>query len=140
MKRISNEQREAIVRKAIAERDEILNSDVAASDADTAMGLADAYAESVRDGDEQVHQIRERANLDHYLRAPVAAGSQAVQVPGWKLVPIEPTAEMLQAGQDAQNRAVYAKPQPAGAQWGDVYYRAMVQAAPLRPLAGGEVL
>lgn len=55
---------------------------------------------------------------------------------GWKLVPVEPTDEMLSAGQDAQNRAVYRRPQPVGKEWGGVYYRAMIAAAPSLPPAG----
>lgn len=40
--------------------------------ADTAMGLVDVYAESIRAFDPQEHQLRERANIDHYLRRGIA--------------------------------------------------------------------
>ena len=62
-------------------------------------------------------------------RATPAPGAPA----GFKLVPIEPTPEMIAAGQDAQNRACYQKPQPVGGEWGAVYYRAMLDAAPGAP-------
>lgn len=74
------------------------------------------------------------------LRATIAAGSQAVHVPGWKWVPVEPTKEMVDAGYMHTLRADEGE---------DDYYRArgsaiaaygdMLDAAPLQPLAGGEV-
>lgn len=64
--------------------------------------------------------------------ATLAAGSQAVQVPGWKLVPIEPTEAMLDEGA----HHIY---EPTNRNDLERVWSAMLDAAPLQPLAGGEV-
>jgi hypothetical protein len=63
--------------------------------------------------------------LDHWIATKDAATvPQVVQAPeGWKLVPIEPTNEMMQAGFDVQGSHLYG-----------LTYRAMVRIAP-QPVA-----
>lgn len=88
----------------------------------------DCYDTNLRD------QPEAYAALDRYREACAKAATPAPGAPaGFKLVPIEPTPEMIAAGQEAQNRACYQKPQPVGGEWGAVYYRAMLDAAPGAP-------
>jgi len=62
---------------------------------------------------------------------PLFAGSQAVQVPGWKLAPVEPMEEMLDEGA----HQIY---EPTNRNDLERVWSVMLNAAPLQPLADGE--
>lgn len=74
----------------------------------------------------------------HGARATLAAGSQAVHVPGWRWVPVEPTKEMIDAGAMHTMRADEEEPYRARGE-AIAAYCDMLDAAPQQPLAGGEV-
>lgn len=126
---------------AVAHRDEHDDPDI-----EKAQEAVDESLRAVRD---RVYEFRKRRD-----RATLAAGSQAVQVPGWRLVPVEPTAEMITAAAATPGiRAIDAAssshqlrgnplPAEAFATGSPIQqaYRAMLNAAPQQPLAGGEVL
>ncbi|WP_219209484.1 hypothetical protein [Variovorax boronicumulans] len=73
-----------------------------------------------------------------HRRATLAAGSQAVHVPGWKNVPTKPTDAMLMAGRAVDVESPGWATNLSITNVGNIY-RAMLDAAPLQPLAGGEV-
>jgi hypothetical protein len=64
-------------------------------------------------------------NLTHWMPLPAAPEATASEPAGWKLVPVEPTPQMLDAGQDVED--LYRRGTPDT--WGKVY-RAMLAAAP----------
>jgi hypothetical protein len=61
----------------------------------------------------------------HWMPLPAAPEATASEPAGWKLVPVEPTPQMLDAGQDVED--LYRRGTPDT--WGKVY-RAMLAAAP----------
>lgn len=80
---------------------------------------------------EYAHELKQSADEADRLRSLLSAAPASP--PGWVLVPVEPTEEMLIAGRDAQNAAVYRRPQPTGTEYAAEYYRAMLAATPHPP-------